>query len=170
MRILLISDNHGYCGEEIMRYAADCDEVWHAGDWLSLSVHEALIGLNKPIRGVYGNVDGTEVRVVYPELNVFEIDGKRFMMIHIAGYPGRYAKGIQALINDHKPEVLICGHSHVLRVMRDPANDLLYLNPGACGTHGFHKVRTALRFEVNENGIKGMEVIEFGSRTTPFYR
>lgn len=168
MKILLLSDNHGYVGEELGRFAENCEEVWHAGDWLNLDLHHFFESKGKKLRGVTGNIDGTDVKAQYDGICEFELYSKRFLIYHIVGYPGKYANGVQDLISSKKPDVLICGHSHVLRVMRDKPNNLLYLNPGACGTHGFHKIRTALRFTLNEAGISEMEAIEFGPRSPKF--
>ena len=163
MRIFLISDNHGYLGEEIFKYARLADEIWHAGDWLNTDLILALEKLNKPIRGVWGNVDSHEIRNIYPLHNIFIADGLKVLITHIGGYPGRFNPKIKPVLSQEKPDIFVCGHSHILRVQRDKTG-MLCLNPGACGVHGFHKMRTALQFEINDGKIEKMEAIEFGLR------
>jgi putative phosphoesterase len=162
MKILVISDNHGYVDEEILSHAAWADEVWHAGDWLNTAMHVAITKLGKPIIGVHGNIDGMDVKVEYPDVQLFDREGFRILMIHIGGKPGRYPANVKDIINKTKPDIYVCGHSHMLQVQRDPKyNNLLFLNPGACGVHGFHKVRTAIRFQLEPQKIHSMEVVEW---------
>jgi hypothetical protein len=166
MRIFLISDNHAYQGPEIMKYARLADEIWHAGDWLNSGLIEELEKLNKPLRSVWGNVDGHEIRKIFPLHNIFIADGLKVFMIHIGGYPGRYNPKIKELLAQEQPDIMVTGHSHILKVMRDKTTGMLSLNPGACGVHGFHKMRTALQFHIENGKISNMEVIEFGLRGT----
>lgn len=162
MKILVISDNHGYVDEGILHYADWADEVWHAGDWLNTALHLAIAKLGKPIVGVYGNIDGTDVKVEYPEVQLFDREGFRIFMTHIGGKPGRYPATVKDILLKTQPHIYVCGHSHMLQVQRDPKfGNLLFLNPGACGLHGFHKVRTALRFEIEPQKIHSMEVVEW---------
>ena len=162
MKILVISDNHGWVDEGILHHAAWADEIWHAGDWLNTKMHEAITALGKPIVGVYGNIDGMDVKVEYPQLQLFDREGFRIFMTHIGGKPGRYPAQVKDILQKTKPDIYVCGHSHMLQVQRDPKyNNLLFLNPGACGLHGFHKVRTALRFEIEPQKIHSMEVVEW---------
>lgn len=164
MKIGLISDTHSYLDPRVFDYFKDCDEVWHAGDVGNASVLDELENF-KPLRGVYGNIDGQEIRVRLPEKNVFVLEGVRVYMIHIGGTPPRYARGVKAELKSHEPNLFICGHSHILKVMPDKAlNNMLYMNPGAAGRQGFHKVRTLLRFELNQGKIEKLEAIELGKR------
>ena len=146
--------------EAILKHAKEADEVWHAGDFGSLSVAEAIQAV-KPLRGVYGNIDGSELRTLFPEKQVFDCEGMRVLMIHIGGYPSHYAKGIPELLRTVTPQLFVCGHSHILKVIYDPKYELLHLNPGAIVTYGQQKSRTMLRFEINEGNISQMEVIEY---------
>lgn len=166
MRILLISDNHGYSDAGMLKFASEADEVWHAGDWLNMDLLLKLEEKNIKVRAVWGNADGQELRRIFKEVLSFEIEGLRILMTHIGGYPGRYNKQAEKAIREFKPNVFICGHSHILRVDRDEKyNKMLCLNPGACGLQGFHKVRTALRFEIKSGRIADLAAIEFGTRS-----
>ena len=160
MKILLLSDTHSYMDEAVLKHAKEADEVWHAGDFGALSVAEALQAV-KPLRGVYGNIDGTEIRTLFPEKQVFDCEGMRVLMIHIGGYPSHYAKGIPELLREVKPQLFVCGHSHILKVIYDKKYELLLLNPGAIGKYGQQKSRTMLRFEIHEGHISQMDVIEY---------
>lgn len=162
-RIALLSDTHGYHDERIAHYVSSCDEIWHAGDIGTPAVSDALAEL-KPFRAVFGNIDGHELRRMHPIEQHFQMEGFTVWMTHIVGRPGSYSKGIPELIRQRKPDILICGHSHILKVARDPAYNLLYINPGAAGIHGFHKMRTLLRFTLDNAQIKDMEVVELGLR------
>ena len=159
-KILLLSDTHGYMGEDILKHIRSCDEVWHAGDIGDLKVTDAIKKL-KPLRAVYGNIDGAEARSEFPLHQKFNIEGIEVWITHIGGYPNRYSKNIREAIKDECPDLFISGHSHILKVMQDRKLDLLHMNPGAIGKHGFHKVRTMLRFCVANGKIKQLEVIEF---------
>ena len=159
-KILLLSDTHGYMGEDILKHIHSCDEVWHAGDIGDLTVTDAIKKL-KPLRAVYGNIDGAEARSEFPLHQKFKIEGIEVWITHIGGYPNRYSKNIREAIKDECPDLFISGHSHILKVMQDRKLDLLHMNPGAIGKHGFHKVRTMLRFCVANGKIKQLEVIEF---------
>ncbi len=164
-KIGLISDTHGYLDEGVFRHFAGCSEIWHAGDFGSLSLAEELSqksGL--PVRGVYGNIDGGDIRSVYPEELSFTCEGVRVYMKHIGGYPGRYAPGVKQRLQQEKAGLFISGHSHILKVQYDAALACLHLNPGAAGRQGWHRVRTLLRFAIDGDTIKDCEVIELGSR------
>ena len=165
MKILLLSDNHGYWDDSMLKYAAWADEVWHAGDWLNLALHQKIFDLGKPIRGVFGNVDGQDVKGWYPLHNRFTIQGLKIWMTHIGGKPGKYNPKIKSQLEANPPDLFICGHSHMLLVKKDPQLNCLYLNPGACGLHGFHLVRTALRFQIIDGQITQMEVIEWEKKS-----
>ena len=163
MKIGLLSDTHSFLDEAIFRYFDPCDEVWHAGDFGNWEVAEQLQAF-RPLRGVYGNIDGTQLRQVFPENLRFEVAGLDVFMTHIGGYPGRYTKRVREIIAADPPQLYICGHSHILKIMPDKKYDLLHMNPGACGHHGFHKVRTVVRFAVEEGSVRDVEVVELGIR------
>ncbi len=164
MTIGLISDTHGYFDDKVFTYFDNCDEVWHAGDIGTLEVAEKLAAF-KPLRAVHGNVDDPTLRQLYPKDARFQCEGLEVWMTHIGGYPPHYNPLILREFKQYKPDIFICGHSHILRVMHDPKHgNLLYLNPGAAGQHGFHHVKTLLRFEVNEGKVSQMQAIELGKR------
>lgn len=158
-KILLLSDTHSYIDEQILKYVAQADEVWHAGDVGSLSVVEQIQKL-KPLRAVYGNIDGQDIRKEFPENQFFTCEEMSVFMTHIGGYPNRYASGILTKLKELQPKIFICGHSHILRIIFDKKLSILHLNPGAIGIYGFHKVRTMLRFEIDKDIVKNMEIIE----------
>ncbi len=165
MNILLISDTHGFLDPKLLKYIEQVDEVWHAGDIGSLEIIETIRSL-KPLRAVYGNIDGPEIKPLCPENLNFECEGLRVVITHIAGVPGKYPVRVTQLLNSVKPGLFICGHSHILKVMYNETFSLLHMNPGACGVHGFHQVKTALRFEIKNAQIKKLAVIELGKRTS----
>ncbi len=162
-RIGLLSDTHGWLDENIFEYFKSCDEVWHAGDIGNMEVVERLEAF-KPFKAVYGNIDGGLLRQEFPLNLRFECEGVDVLMTHIGGYPGRYNKRVQEIIQTNPPKLYICGHSHILKVMSDKKYGLLHINPGACGNHGFHKIRTIVRFSLFESNIKDLEVVELGFR------
>lgn len=163
MRILLLSDTHNYLDAAILKYAAEADEIWHAGDVGTMAVINQLTAY-KPVRAVYGNIDGRDVRAVYPLDDIFTVDGIRFWMTHIGGYPNHFEPRVRRLMPVHRPDVFICGHSHILKVLRDPSTGTLCMNPGAAGVHGFHKIRTMLRFSISNGRMHDVEAIELGLR------
>lgn len=162
-KIGLLSDTHSYMDESILEYFQDCDEIWHAGDWGSIHISDKLSQLKKT-RGVYGNIDDHTIRLVYPKNEVFEIEGIKVYITHIGGYPGRYNAESKAVILKEKPNLFISGHSHILKVMPDHKLNLLHINPGAAGIHGFHQIRTIVRFEIDNGKINNLQVIELGKR------
>ena len=162
-KILLLSDTHGHIDESILKHAAAADEIWHAGDIGSLSLSDQLSTIGK-VRAVYGNIDDHTIRTVWPEHICFELEGLKVLMLHIAGYPGHYNAKAKALIRQIMPGLVVCGHSHILRVMRDPHFQHLHMNPGAAGIHGFHRIRTMLRFGIQTGKVIEPEVIELGLR------
>ena len=162
-KILLLSDTHGHMDAHILEYVRQADEVWHAGDIGDFSVTDAL-KKSKPLRAVYGNIDGSEIRTEFPEQLFFKCEQVPVYMKHIGGRPGRYSKGISEILLDKKPKLFVCGHSHILKVQFDKKYQTLYLNPGAVGKKGFHKIRTMLRFTLVKGEIKDMEAIELASR------
>ena len=164
-RIGLISDTHGYLDESVFLHFKDCDEVWHAGDFGSLEVADRLaFKKNLIVRGVYGNVDGYDIRSLYPEELAFSCEDVNVLIIHIGGYPPKYNSQSKARILFHKPALFITGHSHILKIMFDETNQCLYMNPGAAGRQGYHKVRTIVRFTIDGKIIRDCEVIELGKR------
>ncbi|MBW8200551.1 metallophosphoesterase family protein [Flagellimonas abyssi] len=162
-KILLLSDTHGHMDPTILKYAAQADEVWHAGDIGSLSVTDELEAL-KPVRGVHGNIDDHVIQKEFPENNRFMCEGVDVWITHIGGYPNRYNIRVRDEIRNNPPKLFICGHSHILKVMHDKKLGLLHMNPGACGKHGFHQVRTMLRFVIDGEKISDLEVVELGKR------
>ena len=163
-KIGLLSDTHGYMDERIQHFLADRDEIWHAGDWGSINVSDTLTKI-APVKGVYGNIDGTEIRLSYPEKTLITMEGMKILIIHIGGTPGKYFPNVRSAILEHKPDIFICGHSHILRIERDKTFNMLYMNPGAAGKHGFHKVRTLLLFELNAGKIENLRAVELGPRS-----
>ena len=164
MRIGLLSDTHGWLDEAVFSYFETCDEVWHAGDFGSMEVVERLRGF-RPLRAVYGNIDGAALRKEAGRDLVWDCEGLRVYMTHIGGYPGHYDARAKKVLLKERPGLFVCGHSHILRVMRDPGLGLIHLNPGACGSHGWHKARTVLRFSVEAGRIGALEAIELGMRS-----
>lgn len=162
-KILLLSDTHGHMDEAILKYAAQADEIWHAGDIGNLTVTDKLNAL-KPVRAVHGNIDDHIIQREFPENNRFMCEEVDVWITHIGGYPNRYDVRIREEIRNNPPKLFICGHSHILKVMYDKKLGLLHMNPGACGKHGFHQVRTMLRFVINGDKISDLEVIELGKR------
>lgn len=163
MKVGLISDTHGFLDERVFHHFKDCDEIWHAGDIGENRVLEQLSNF-KPLQAVFGNIDTVQMQKTLPEYLLIEHEAIKTLMIHIGGKPGRYAKGVKSLIQQHNPQLFICGHSHILKVMMDKELNVLYMNPGAAGKHGFHQMRTLLRFELINGDIKNLEVIELGKR------
>jgi len=162
-KILLLSDTHGHIDDTILKYARQADEVWHAGDIGDLSVTDAL-KKEKPLRAVYGNIDGDKARMEFPLNNRFQCEGIDVWITHIGGYPGKYKPAVREEIQSNPPKLFICGHSHILKVQFDQKLGLLHMNPGAAGVSGFHQVRTMLRFEIEGDRIQNLEVIEIGKR------
>lgn len=159
-RILLLSDSHGYIDQPILSHVKWADEVWHAGDIGNLAVTDAIQQL-KPLRAVYGNIDGSKARAEFPLDQIFEVEGVSVWITHIGGYPGRYEPRVRDRLRENPPRIFISGHSHILKVMPDKKLNLIHMNPGAMGKHGFHKVRTMLRFVLDKGQIKDLEVIEY---------
>jgi len=158
-KIGLMSDTHSYLHPDVFRYFDKVDEVWHAGDIGNTELADKLEAF-KPFRAVYGNIDGADLRVRYPLNLHFELEHVKVYITHIGGYPGKYAPGVKDELLKNGPKLFICGHSHILKVMPDPALKLLHINPGACGIQGWHKVKTLLRFELSDGNISQLEVIE----------
>lgn len=165
-RIGLISDTHGYLDESVFKHFAKCDEIWHAGDFGTIAIANELKKL-KPVKGVYGNIDGYDVRSVYPEVLYWDCEQVKVYMKHIGGYPDHYAPGVKQALTDNKARLFISGHSHILKVIFDPKLNCLHMNPGAAGNQGWHKVRTVIRFTIDGADIKDCQVIELGKRGSP---
>lgn len=156
----LISDTHGVFSDEFRSFLEPVDEMWHAGDFGGGLELAAQIAAYKPLLGVAGNCDNHALRYTHPMHRVFECEGFKVLMIHVGGYPGRYDVRARQLIDEHKPDMFVCGHSHILKVVRDMKRDMLVINPGAAGIQGFHIVRTALRFRLEAGRVFDMEVFE----------
>ena len=163
-KILLLSDTHSYIDAQILKFVKQADEVWHAGDIGNLEVTDTIKQL-KPLRAVYGNIDDKDARAEFPLDARFSIEGVSVWITHIGGYPNKYNQRVRDELQQHPPKLFICGHSHILKVQFDKKLNLLHINPGAAGKHGFHKVRTMVRFELNNTEIKNMEVIELATRS-----
>lgn len=159
-RIGLLSDTHSYLDDAILQKLESCDEIWHAGDFGNRDVIEKLQNL-KPLKGVYGNIDSKDIRLDFPEHLHFQCEEMKVFMTHIGGYPGKYTTSIKNILLKEKPDLFICGHSHILKVMFDEKLQCLHLNPGAIGKQGWHQVRTLLRFSIHLNRVCDLEVVEF---------
>ncbi len=171
-KIGLIADTHNYLDEAVLNHLEQCDEIWHAGDFGSMKIADQLSAIRpapqsaQPVlRGVFGNIDGYDVRSVFPEKLHFTCEEVRVFMQHIGGHPGRYARGIKQEIIQNKPQLFICGHSHILKIIYDDQLQCLHMNPGAAGILGWHKVRTLIRFIIDGKAIKNCKVIELGKRS-----
>lgn len=162
-KILLLSDTHSYIDDMILKYARLADEVWHAGDIGNLEVTDEIKKI-KPLRAVYGNIDGKKARMEFPLNNRFFCEKVDVWITHIGGYPGKYNQSVREEINQNPPKLFICGHSHILKVQFDKKLNLLHMNPGAAGIHGFHQVRTMLRFEIDDDKIQNLEIVEIGKK------
>ena len=159
-KILLISDTHGYIDEKIIKYASKVDEIWHAGDIGNISVSDKLKKI-KPLKAVYGNIDDHNIRAEFPLHNRFICEKVDVWITHIGGYPKRYNPKILEELKSNPPDLFICGHSHILKVINDKELNLLHINPGAIGKHGLHRVRTMIQFEITGKKIENLSVIEF---------
>ncbi len=163
IKILLLSDTHSHIDDVILKYVKQADEVWHAGDIGNLEVTDKIKTL-KPLRAVFGNIDDAEARKEFPLNNRFMCEDVDVWITHIGGYPDKYNVNVRDEIRQNPPKLFICGHSHILKVQFDKKLNLLHMNPGAAGKHGFHQVRTMLRFEIDNNKIQNLEVIEIGKK------
>jgi len=166
MKIGLLSDTHGELDPKVFEYFTACDEIWHAGDIGDRAVTNALLAF-KPLRAVHGNIDNKDLCIQFSEDNRFDCEGMNILITHIAGKPPSYNPRVKKLLQFRRPDILICGHSHLLLIKRDPAQgNMLFINPGAAGNHGFHRVKTLVRFEIQRGAVINMEVIELGKRGT----
>ena len=164
MFIGVISDTHGVFSQEIKEFLSPVDQLWHAGDFGGGIDFADSIAAFKPLMGVHGNCDGQDVRLVYPDHRFFECAGKKVLLMHIGGRPGRYDRRASELIRQYSPDIFVCGHSHILMVKNDAPRNMLYINPGACGIQGWHIERTALRFHIDSEGIHDMELFRLPRR------
>ncbi|WDF53837.1 metallophosphoesterase family protein [Mucilaginibacter sp. KACC 22063] len=162
-RIGLISDTHNYLDDAVFKHFENCDEIWHAGDFGTIELADRLAAF-KPLKGVYGNIDGKDVRITYPEHLRFKCEDVDVWMTHIGGYPDRYSSFVKPEIYNNPPQLFICGHSHILKVIFDKKINCLHLNPGAAGKQGWHKVRTLMKFDINGSKIENLKVIELNGR------
>ena len=164
MKIGLISDTHSHLDPKVLDYFEDCDEIWHAGDIGNPAIVQSLEKA-KPVRAVFGNIDTKDLQTLYPEDLWFSCEGLSIWMTHIGGAPPNYNPRVKKILKEKVPDIFICGHSHILRVKKDPNyKNMLYLNPGAAGNHGFHTTKTIIRFEIKKASIINMEAIELGKR------
>jgi uncharacterized protein len=158
-RIGILSDTHCYLPPQVFEFFASCDQIWHAGDFGNLATADSL-GSFKPLRGVYGNIDGQELRVHFPKNQLFTVEDKKVFMTHIGGRPGKYDAEAKKIIQRVKPDLFVCGHSHICRVQYDQTHEMMYINPGAAGKYGFHLKITLLRFTIDGKDLKDMEIME----------
>ena len=164
-KIGLLSDTHSFLDTKIFHHFDQVDEIWHAGDIGNVEVYEKL-AVFKPLKGVYGNIDDSHIHQYFRRVLMFTIENVRVLMTHIGGYPPKYNPHSLPLIQTHQPNLFITGHSHILKIMFDAKHQLLHMNPGAAGTHGWHQKRTIVRFSIDGNNIQNCEVIELGARST----
>ncbi|HVZ24925.1 MAG TPA: metallophosphoesterase family protein [Sediminibacterium sp.] len=163
MRIGLLSDTHGFLDDAVFRHFEKCDEIWHAGDFGPAAIAEQLAAF-RPLRGVYGNIDGQDIRSHFPEILQWHCESLLVCMKHIGGYPPRYEPATRKILDASRPGLFISGHSHILKIQFDPARNCLHINPGAAGKQGWHQVRTLIRFEVHGANMENCDVIELGKR------
>jgi len=159
MRIGLISDTHHFLDDKVFKHFEKCDEIWHAGDFGTIELSKKISAF-KPLRGVYGNIDGNDIRTVYPESLIWHCENVKVFMKHIGGYPPKYNPPVLQEIKKSSPQMFISGHSHILKIMFDDQLKCLHMNPGAAGKQGWHKVRTIIRFSIDKKDIKDCEIIE----------
>lgn len=162
-RIGLISDTHNYLDDAVFRHFEHCDEIWHAGDFGTTVIADALKAF-KPLRGVYGNIDGYDIRSEFPETMAWQSEKVKILMMHIGGYPPKYNSRSKAFIKESHPQIFVSGHSHILRIIYDNQLNCLYMNPGAAGKEGWHKIRTLVRFVIDGKDIRDCEIIELGKK------
>jgi putative phosphoesterase len=163
LHIGLLSDTHHFLDDNLFRHFDKCDEIWHAGDFGTIAIAQKLAAF-KPLKGVYGNIDGQDIRSVYPEKLRWRSEDVNVFMTHIGGYPPRYNPVVKKELENNTPQLFICGHSHILKIMFDERLHCLHMNPGAAGRQGWHSLRTAIRFTIDGANMKDCEVIELGPR------
>lgn len=160
----MLSDTHGHIEPKLDSYLTASDEIWHAGDIGDMQVVEWMTGFGKPLRAVYGNIDYGELRTAFPEDNIFQMEDVKVWMTHIGGYPGRYSSRVRSLFPEIKPQLFVCGHSHIVKLEQDSKFGHWVFNPGAAGNHGFHQVKTAISFDIIGNNVTNVDVINLGLR------
>ena len=160
MKVGIISDTHGIFSKEFKEFLEPVDVIWHAGDFGGSREFVKEIAAFKPLIGVYGNCDGQDIRRECPLVQCFNCEGKKVLMTHIGGYPGKYDLKALALIERHRPDIFVCGHSHILKVMHDDRYNMLVINPGACGLQGWQLLRTAIRMDINEGKLSNFELFK----------
>lgn len=163
--VSLISDTHSHIGDDVIKHCIDADEIWHGGDIGDMATADKIEAIGPRVRMVWGNIDDALLRSTYPMDQIFEVQGLKVYMTHIGGYPDRYYKRVRTVIDQERPGLYICGHSHILKVMPDRQRKLLHMNPGACGIKGFHKFRTILKFEILDGKVNNLRAIELGLRS-----
>jgi putative phosphoesterase len=163
LKVGILSDTHGFVPPQLYRFFDECDEIWHAGDWGDPEIFFQMQQF-KPLKTVWGNIDGSVIRHEMPEVLCFKAEELKVLMLHIGGYPGKYSPKCLQLIKEQKPDIMVCGHSHILKVMRDKQFNLMHFNPGAAGYKGFHTQCTALRLHIDQSKLSNLEVWEM-SRT-----
>jgi uncharacterized protein len=162
-RIGVLSDTHGYIDEPMLDFLKDCNEIWHAGDLGDITIMD-ILGEGRTYRGVYGNIDGWDVRRELPEFLEFTVEGVKVLITHIGLYGGSYLNEVVTRLNVFKPKIFVCGHSHILKVKYDQSRQMMHINPGGSGLQGIHQVRTAVRFEIDGEKIENMDVLELPKR------
>jgi hypothetical protein len=163
LRIGLLSDTHHFLDDAVFQHFESCDEIWHAGDFGAADIPRRLSDF-RPLRGVYGNIDGQDIRSIYPEKLRWQSEGVRVLMTHIGGYPPRYNATVVQELRREPPQLFICGHSHILKIIYDEKIKCLHMNPGAAGKQGWHQIRTLIRFTIDGSDMKDCQVIELGKR------
>lgn len=163
-QIGILSDTHSYLDDRIVKHLEDCDEIWHAGDIGTIALTDRLKELPGRLRVVYGNIDGGEIRKEFNLNEAFQVEKVRVLMTHIAGRPGRYPNRVKDLVREYKPNVFICGHSHICLIQHNKEFNLIHINPGAAGKHGFHKKRTLVKLVINGDKIENLRIVELGNR------
>ena len=163
-KIVVLSDTHGHIDSKIYKYLQNCDEVWHAGDIGQSSDIEKFLSAFK-VRAVYGNIDGLKLRTLFPKVQKFKCEKIKVLMTHIGGNPRNYVKNFKEQIQDYKPNIVITGHSHILKIKHDKINDHIFINPGSCGIEGIHKKKTIVTLEIDESKILDIKVVELGNRS-----
>jgi len=164
-RVGILSDTHGFFNPLLFTFFKQCDVLWHAGDWGDMLTVEKAEQF-KPLKSVYGNIDGKEIRQVFPEVNIFTVEDLKVCLLHIGGYPQKYSPQFNKILLTEKPDVMICGHSHILKVMRDTKNNIMHFNPGAAGNKGFHNICTAIRLKIDGKRMYDLEVWEIKRNNT----
>jgi putative phosphoesterase len=163
-QIGILSDTHSYLDDRILKHLEDCDEIWHAGDIGTIDVTDRLNELPGRLRVVYGNIDGGEIRKEFNLNEAFQVESVGVLMTHIAGRPGRYPSRVKELVKELKPNIFVCGHSHICLVQYNKEFNLIHINPGAAGKHGFHKKRTLVKLEINGEKVENLRIVELGNR------